>query len=276
MANPALGPRVLLRRLREVMAEPETAQTRLDRTVSLIAANMVAEVCSLYVMRPGGVLELYATEGLKREAVHASRLRVGEGLVGTIAASRPAAQPVGRPGAPLVQVPARDRRGDLSLLPRRADPARRPDHRRAGGAEPHRPALQRGGGRGPPDHRHGAGRDRLVGRARRGRRGGRHRCRASAQPSPQRPGAGRGHRARPCRAARAAHHHCQLHHRRRGSARRSASRRRSPRCATRWTRWWTAASSRARRNTARCWRRSACSPTTAAGCSASARRWTPG
>ncbi|MFW6076228.1 MAG: phosphoenolpyruvate--protein phosphotransferase [Hyphomicrobiales bacterium] len=91
MANPALGPRVLLRRLREVMAEPETAQTRLDRTVSLIAANMVAEVCSLYVMRPGGVLELYATEGLNREAVHASRLRVGEGLVGTIAAS---AQPL--------------------------------------------------------------------------------------------------------------------------------------------------------------------------------------
>ena len=91
MANPALGPRVLLRRLREVMAEPESAQTRLDRTVSLIAANMVAEVCSLYVMRPGSVLELYATEGLKREAVHTSKLRVGEGLVGTIAA---AAQPL--------------------------------------------------------------------------------------------------------------------------------------------------------------------------------------
>ena len=91
MANPALGPRVLLRRLREVMAEPESAQTRLDRTVALIAANMVAEVCSLYVMRPGGVLELYATEGLRRAAVHASRLRVGEGLVGTIAAT---AQPL--------------------------------------------------------------------------------------------------------------------------------------------------------------------------------------
>jgi phosphotransferase system enzyme I (PtsP) len=91
MVNPALGPRVLLRRLREVMAEPEAAQAKLDRTVSLIAANMVAEVCSLYVMRPGAVLELYATEGLKREAVHASKLRVGEGLVGTIAAT---AQPL--------------------------------------------------------------------------------------------------------------------------------------------------------------------------------------
>ena len=85
MGSSALGPRVLLRRLREVMAEPVTAQQRLDKISSLIAANMVAEVCSIYVMRPGETLELYATEGLKREAVHKSRLKVGEGLVGTIA-----------------------------------------------------------------------------------------------------------------------------------------------------------------------------------------------
>ena len=84
MAHSALGPRVLLRRLREVMAEPETAQKRLDKIATLIAANMVAEVCSIYVMRPGQVLELYATEGLKREAVHKSKLKVGEGLVGLI------------------------------------------------------------------------------------------------------------------------------------------------------------------------------------------------
>ena len=84
MAHSALGPRVLLRRLREVMAEPETAQKRLDKIATLIAANMVAEVCSIYVMRPGQVLELYATEGLKRAAVHKSKLKVGEGLVGLI------------------------------------------------------------------------------------------------------------------------------------------------------------------------------------------------
>ena len=46
------GPRLLLRRLREVMAEPVTAQARLDRIVVLIASNMVAEVCSLYVVEP--------------------------------------------------------------------------------------------------------------------------------------------------------------------------------------------------------------------------------
>jgi phosphotransferase system, enzyme I, PtsP len=85
MAVSARGPRVLLRRLREVMAEQETAQRRLDKIASLIAANMVAEVCSIYVMRPGQVLELYATEGLKASAVHKSKLKVGEGLVGIIA-----------------------------------------------------------------------------------------------------------------------------------------------------------------------------------------------
>jgi phosphotransferase system, enzyme I, PtsP len=79
------GPRVLLRRLREVMAEPVSAQERLDRIVVLIAANMVAEVCSVYVLRADGTLELYATEGLNRAAVHMTTMRAGEGLVGLIA-----------------------------------------------------------------------------------------------------------------------------------------------------------------------------------------------
>ena len=81
------GPRLLLRRLREVMAEPVTAQARLDRIVVLIASNMVAEVCSLYVVRADGAMELFATEGLNREAVHLTTMRPGEGLVGLIASS---------------------------------------------------------------------------------------------------------------------------------------------------------------------------------------------
>jgi len=80
------GPRVLLRSMREVMARPEAAQARLDKIVSLIAANMVAEVCSIYVIRPGSKdLELFASEGLKASAVHKSTLLAGEGLVGFIA-----------------------------------------------------------------------------------------------------------------------------------------------------------------------------------------------
>ena len=66
------------------MAEPVAAQARLDRITVLIAANMVSEVCSLYVMRADATLELYATEGLNREAVHHTTMRAGEGLVGLI------------------------------------------------------------------------------------------------------------------------------------------------------------------------------------------------
>src|SRR5712672_2788100 len=74
------GPRVLLRRLREVMAEPVSAQERLDKIVVLIAANMVAEVCSVYVLRVDSTLELYASE-----ALHQTVLRQDEGLVGLVA-----------------------------------------------------------------------------------------------------------------------------------------------------------------------------------------------
>ena len=83
------GPTVsrrLLARLRDVMASEDSAQSRLDKIVTLIAADMVAEVCSCYLMRAGEVLELFATEGLRQTAVHQTRLRVGEGLVGDIAA----------------------------------------------------------------------------------------------------------------------------------------------------------------------------------------------
>ncbi|MDE0702088.1 MAG: phosphoenolpyruvate--protein phosphotransferase [Rhodospirillaceae bacterium] len=86
--------RRLLRRIRDVMAGARTIsnQARLDRIVALIAANMVAEVCSLYLRRAGDVLELYATEGLNKEAVHKTRLRIGEGVIGDVAArARPIA-----------------------------------------------------------------------------------------------------------------------------------------------------------------------------------------
>ena len=82
--SPGGGPRLLLRRLREIMAEQTSAQMRLDKLVSVIASNMVAEVCSIYLRRAGKVLELFATEGLRREAVHTTRLKEGEGLVGMV------------------------------------------------------------------------------------------------------------------------------------------------------------------------------------------------
>lgn len=88
----ASNQRRLLARVRDVMAGGGSAQERLDRVVGVIAGDLVAEVCSIYVRRAGDVLELFATKGLKSEAVHHTHLRVGEGLVGQIAsAARPLA-----------------------------------------------------------------------------------------------------------------------------------------------------------------------------------------
>jgi phosphotransferase system, enzyme I, PtsP len=82
-SEPAL--RVMTRRLREIMAEPGDGQQRLDKIVRVISGLMVAEVCSIYFKRQDGSLELFATEGLNREAVHMTRLNRGEGLVGRAA-----------------------------------------------------------------------------------------------------------------------------------------------------------------------------------------------
>ena len=87
-----VGSRRLLKNLRDVMAVPAAPQERLDKVAKLIAADMVAEVCSIYLRRAGDVLELFATEGLNPGAVHQTRLQFGEGLVGHIAAhARPVA-----------------------------------------------------------------------------------------------------------------------------------------------------------------------------------------
>ena len=78
------GPRSLLRQIREAMAGGGPVQARLDMAVRIIAGSMVAEVCSLYLRRAAGDLELFATEGLSSTAVHVTRLQPGEGLVGEI------------------------------------------------------------------------------------------------------------------------------------------------------------------------------------------------
>ena len=72
------GSRALLRALRSVMAGASDGQQRLDKVVRLVASNMVAEVCSIYLKRDERTLELCATEGLRQDAVHSARLRVGQ------------------------------------------------------------------------------------------------------------------------------------------------------------------------------------------------------
>lgn len=80
--------RKLLGRLQRALAEDGAGQERLDRIVDLIATSLTTEVCSIYLFRDADTLELCATKGLDAEAVHQTRLRLGEGLVGRVAKSR--------------------------------------------------------------------------------------------------------------------------------------------------------------------------------------------
>ncbi|MFQ1699100.1 phosphoenolpyruvate--protein phosphotransferase [Loktanella agnita] len=80
--------RKLLGRLREAMAADNEGQARLDSVVNLIADSMLTEVCSIYLFRDDETLELCATRGLQTEAVHQTRMRLGEGLVGRTAKER--------------------------------------------------------------------------------------------------------------------------------------------------------------------------------------------
>ncbi len=164
MFGPLGGPRLLLRRLREVMAEPISAQERLDKIVIHIAANMVAEVCSVYVLKADGRLELFATEGLNREAVHLTTMRAGEGLVGLIAETAEPLALADAQASPVLQLSAGNGRGNLLLLPRRADPARRQYARRSRRAEPGAAHLFGRGSRGAADDGDAARRDDRFGR----------------------------------------------------------------------------------------------------------------
>lgn len=80
-----VGSRQMLRQLRDVMAGGGSPAERLDRITRLIAEGMIAEVCSLYVLRGSGPLVLFGTEGLRKDAIFRTRLAVGEGLIGAIA-----------------------------------------------------------------------------------------------------------------------------------------------------------------------------------------------
>ena len=109
--------RRLLARIREIMAGTSAPDARLDRIVRLVAAEMVAEVCSCYVRRAGDYLELFATVGLNPRAVHQTKLRIGEGLVGEIAAT---GRPLATSNAPshpnFVYRPETDEDPYLSLM----------------------------------------------------------------------------------------------------------------------------------------------------------------
>src|SRR6185503_16118431 len=84
MPTAVTAARTILTSLHEVMASRSHAQAKLNTVVEVIGECLHSEVCSIYLLREG-MLELFATRGLAQEAVHVTRMAIGEGLVGTIA-----------------------------------------------------------------------------------------------------------------------------------------------------------------------------------------------
>ncbi|MBC2778669.1 phosphoenolpyruvate--protein phosphotransferase [Parasphingopyxis marina] len=85
-AEATTSSREILTGLHDVMASRTHAQGKLNRVVEIIGEALDSEVCSIYLLREG-VLELYATRGLNQDAVHVTKMALGEGLVGVIAKS---------------------------------------------------------------------------------------------------------------------------------------------------------------------------------------------
>jgi phosphotransferase system, enzyme I, PtsP len=88
MGEPEKSSLALLHHLRKIAASPLYGRERLDMIVRLIADSMTADVCSIYILRTDNFLELYATEGLNRTAIHRTTLKVGEGIIGWCAQDR--------------------------------------------------------------------------------------------------------------------------------------------------------------------------------------------
>lgn len=80
--------RRVLSDLRDIMTSLDDDEQKLQKIVDSVSFHLKVSVCSVYALRAGEVLELYATHGLSETAIHQTRLRVGEGLIGLVAASK--------------------------------------------------------------------------------------------------------------------------------------------------------------------------------------------
>ena len=86
--NTSLQYSELLKNIRKCVPLKISAEEKINLIIRKIIQELPVDVCSCYLIRPGDVLELYATMGLNVKAVHETFLRLGEGLIGEIALNR--------------------------------------------------------------------------------------------------------------------------------------------------------------------------------------------
>ena len=151
----AASAREILVNLHDVMAARTNAQAKLNSVVNIIGEALDSEVCSIYLLREG-VLELFATRGLAQDAVHVTKLAMGEGLVGTIAENGEVLNLDEAASHPGLRLQARNRRGSLSQLRRRPDHPPREIGRRGFGPARRIAQICRCRDRGVADRRDGA------------------------------------------------------------------------------------------------------------------------
>ena len=78
----------VLKELKKVIKQKISVEEKINLIAKLTAKELKADACSFYIIRPGEVLELFATFGLDKKAVHDTFLRIGEGLNGEVALTK--------------------------------------------------------------------------------------------------------------------------------------------------------------------------------------------
>lgn len=81
------APKRLMAMLRDLMAGAKEPADKLHDIVAMVARELRADTCICYILKAGEVLELFSAVGLPADMLRREKLRVGEGLIGDIAAS---------------------------------------------------------------------------------------------------------------------------------------------------------------------------------------------
>lgn len=89
MKSPAITQAMgILRLLRQITEGPDAISVKLDKIISMIVEQMQADAGACYLVVDDNYLELFASYGFNQNITHKINLRVGEGLVGDVAANR--------------------------------------------------------------------------------------------------------------------------------------------------------------------------------------------
>ncbi len=80
-----LSSQKILRGVKNTLSKDTPIDERLSSIIDILTSGFEVDSCSIFILNPGDILELYASKGLSSKSLHETTLRVGEGLVGQVA-----------------------------------------------------------------------------------------------------------------------------------------------------------------------------------------------